>query len=283
MNMLVIEHEYASLKEARPFLQEPTLFPCAEDLTSSPPALDRPSEIEDEIAVLVEPEPEPEAAKPSIPPLQAKRPMDVATTPQGLEIRLEAPGLREQDFEIEVCGEMLTIKGECRQDHGGAGRVYRVTERQYGPFTRAIDLPGSVPAEGITASLDRGVLTILIPNPLGPRTTRVQVQSAPALLTETEHALEFAMAAPGLQEDDLKVEVLGRRLTVRGAHGRGVAGGEGAAGDAPAGEGALLRIVDLPEDVRAEQITAELSRGVLKVTIPNRTEVGPQRVRVQAA
>lgn len=208
--------------------------------------------------------------------------MEMATTPQGLELVMELPGVQQRDIEIEVCGDLLTVRGELRRDNERPDRTYRMSDRSYGKFSRSIDLPKGVRPEQIKAALDSGLLSIFIPNPVSPKSTKIHVQSALTCLTAVGDVLALAIAAPGVGKDDLRIEVAGGMLTIRGRPAPLLFGDTGR--PPPQGEAlAILCAIELPADVRADQITATLARGVLKVTIPNRPNQAPQRVQVQAA
>jgi len=208
--------------------------------------------------------------------------MEMATTPQGLELAMELPGVQERDIQIEARSGMLVVLGEVRRDSERPDKTYRMSDRSYGQFSRSIDLPKGVRPDQIKASLDCGLLSIFIPNPVSPTSTKIHIQSALTYLTVDNDVLEFAIAAPGVEEDDLDIEVAGGMLTIWGRPGRLPSGDTGL----PARQGkdpTIFRAIELPVDVRADQITATLARGVLRVMIPIRSSQDPQRVRVQAA
>lgn len=207
--------------------------------------------------------------------------MDMATTPQGLELSMELPGVQDRDIEIEVLGETLTVRGEVRRIGERSSRTYRMSERAFGPFTRSIDLPKGVRSEQIKASLERGLLSIFVPNPVSPAATRIHIQSALTYLTSADGNLEFAIAAPGVSEDDLEIEIEGGVLTILGRP-RLPQPAHGALSVGEMDDLTIYRAIELPANAPIDQIVATLSKGVLKVTIPNRTAPGPQRIQVRA-
>lgn len=209
--------------------------------------------------------------------------MDMATTPQGLELSMELPGVQDRDIEIEVRGETLTVSGELRQR---SGRTYRMSERAFGPFSRSIDLPKGVRPEQIRASLDRGLLSIFVPNPVSPAATRIHIQSGLTYLNAVDDVLEFAIAAPGVGADDLEIEVAGGVMTILGRPQQPIGANADLAGGGGGGELddlAIFRAIELSAEVLADQIVATLAKGILKVTVPNRTSQGRHRIQVQAA
>jgi HSP20 family protein len=89
--------------------------------------------------------------------------VDIFETEGAIELRAELPGLDAGDIEIEVDDNVLTLKGERRFDEAVEdGRYYRV-ERAYGHFSRSLTLPQGVKAEEISASFEKGVLSVRIP------------------------------------------------------------------------------------------------------------------------
>jgi HSP20 family protein len=206
--------------------------------------------------------------------------MDMATTPRGLELSMELPGVQERDIEIEVRGDTLTVRGDVRRGGERPDWTFSMCERAYGPFSRSIDLPKGVRSDQIRASLDRGLLSIFVPNPVSPAATKIYIQSALTYLN-ADDMLEFAIAAPGFGEDDVEIEVEGGVMTILGRPNPPV----GAGADLGGGEAddlTIFRAIDLPAEVRADQIVATLAKGVLKVTVPSGAKQSRHRIPVQA-
>jgi HSP20 family protein len=77
------------------------------------------------------------------------------------KITAELPGLEQEDIEIVVLGDMLTLKGEKRYEKDGKDR--HISERAYGSFQRSFTLPETIDRNRITVDLSKGVLTITLP------------------------------------------------------------------------------------------------------------------------
>ncbi len=91
--------------------------------------------------------------------------IDVADQDNALVVTAELPGLDENDFEVTLAGDVLTIKGEKKSEtENNTGGAYYL-ERRYGAFSRSLRLPFEAPDEGIEARYDKGVLTIKVPKP----------------------------------------------------------------------------------------------------------------------
>jgi HSP20 family protein len=102
--------------------------------------------------------------------------LDMHETPDELIIRAEVPGLRKEDFSVELVGRRLTIQGEkkvVREQKGGDGCL--ISECRYGSFARTLQLPYEIDEKTIAADLKHGVLTVRLPKPEKGRQTRYQV------------------------------------------------------------------------------------------------------------
>ncbi len=91
--------------------------------------------------------------------------VDISETENGFELLAELPGVTKDDVHISVKDDLLTIKGEKRQEKTDDSKDYRRIERHYGSFERKFTLPPKVEADNIKAEFKDGVLTLSIPKP----------------------------------------------------------------------------------------------------------------------
>ena len=103
--------------------------------------------------------------------------MEVSETDKAIEITTELPGLEEKDIEISVADDILTIRGEKKAEKEEKKKNYRLYERSYGAFERALALPHGVTADDVKASLDKGVLKITLPKPAASEAQKVKISS----------------------------------------------------------------------------------------------------------
>lgn len=89
--------------------------------------------------------------------------INVAESDRDYKVTVELPGMDEQDIELSLHRDHLTIKGEKKQEHEEKGNGFHRVERSYGSFQRMIPLPQEVDAEQVTANFQKGVLTITLP------------------------------------------------------------------------------------------------------------------------
>ena len=102
--------------------------------------------------------------------------IDVCETEDGLEISAELPGVAEDDIDLRLDGDMLTISGEKRQQRKDDQN--RFVERSYGSFTRSIQLPFTPDPDKVQADSDKGVLTIKLPRSVEQeRSKRISIGS----------------------------------------------------------------------------------------------------------
>jgi HSP20 family protein len=88
-------------------------------------------------------------------------PVDIYAHGDDLVIRCELAGVPREDMEIAICSGQLWISGERTGAPEGDVTDY-VRERRYGPFRRTISLPPGIDREQVTASLEDGLLEIVI-------------------------------------------------------------------------------------------------------------------------
>ncbi len=104
--------------------------------------------------------------------------IDVSETDKEIDITAELPGLEEKDVQINVSDNILTIRGEKKAEKEQKDKNYRLVERSYGSFERSLELPDGVNADGIKASIDKGVLKVVVPKPAPAQSKKIEVKSA---------------------------------------------------------------------------------------------------------
>lgn len=101
--------------------------------------------------------------------------VDVSETEQGFEIRAELPGVSQDDLNVTLTDNLLTIKGEKRQEAEVDGQSYHRAERRYGSFQRDFTLPRDVETDAIKADFKDGVLTLGIPKAETAKPTEIPI------------------------------------------------------------------------------------------------------------
>ncbi len=98
---------------------------------------------------------------------------DVEETNDAYVVEVELPGVKREDVSIEVAGRRLTVSGE-RKERERVGILRRRT-RTVGRFHYEVVVPGEVEEDGVSASMDEGVLTVRLPKPASARPRRIPV------------------------------------------------------------------------------------------------------------
>ena len=86
--------------------------------------------------------------------------VDISETKDNLIIKAEMPGMNKEDVKISIHDNILTLKGEKKQEKEEKEENYHRVERSYGSFCRSFALPASVKADQVKASYKDGVLNI---------------------------------------------------------------------------------------------------------------------------
>lgn len=88
---------------------------------------------------------------------------DVKETKHAYVLRADLPGVKEEDVDLSLNGNLLTVSGKRDDERREEGEQYYSVERSYGTFSRSFSLPDGIDAAGISADLKSGVLTVQIP------------------------------------------------------------------------------------------------------------------------
>lgn len=105
-------------------------------------------------------------------------PADVLENDTELRFHIDVPGLDPDNVSVTVENNVLTVSGERTWEHeeGKPEGEYHLFERRYGRFERSFALPQRVNAEMIDATMDNGVLTIVLPKLEEARPKKIAVK-----------------------------------------------------------------------------------------------------------
>jgi HSP20 family protein len=101
--------------------------------------------------------------------------LDIAEGKDAYLVTVELPGVKLDDLEITLEDGLLTIQGERHFAHDSSEEQFHRVERSSGAFRRAITLPAHVEADAVNASMEDGVLRILVPKAEDAKPKRIQV------------------------------------------------------------------------------------------------------------
>jgi HSP20 family protein len=112
--------------------------------------------------------------------------MDLVETADHYVLRADLPGLSDEDVNVQLEDNMLTISGERKAEHESEQEGYYRLERAFGAFSRSLTLPDGVEPDGVQADFDRGVLEIRIPKPAQKKPRQVQITLGERSTDETK-------------------------------------------------------------------------------------------------
>ena len=120
--------------------------------------------------------------------------MDLIESGAHYVLRADLPGLSDEDVNVQLEDNVLTISGERKAEHETQQEGYYRLERAFGGFARSLTLPEGVDPAGVQAHFDRGVLEIRIPKPEAkkPRHVQINLGAHPSREAEAIEASETA-------------------------------------------------------------------------------------------
>jgi HSP20 family protein len=102
----------------------------------------------------------PEAPEEALTTTNFAPPVDIYEDEHTITLKLDVPGVEENDIDVRIQDNTLTVHGERKIEKEEKEENYRRVERQYGTFTRSFTLPSSVDTGQVNAHYDNGVLKI---------------------------------------------------------------------------------------------------------------------------
>jgi len=103
--------------------------------------------------------------------------MNLAETDSHYEVTVDLPGLKPEEFDVQLKGNELWITGHREQESEQHGRTFHRMERYYGKFRRVIPLDAGVDAEHVEAEYKDGVLRITVPKEESAQRKRIEVKA----------------------------------------------------------------------------------------------------------
>lgn len=106
--------------------------------------------------------------------------INVVESDKAIEITAELPGVAENDIDVTLVENVLTIKGEKKAETKEEKEDYRLVERTFGAFQRSLRLPFAADADAVDAHFKDGVLKVVLTKPpeVEAKTQKVAIKSA---------------------------------------------------------------------------------------------------------
>lgn len=117
-------------------------------------------------------------------------PVDIYEDAQKVVLKLEVPGVRQEELDVKVENQTLTVKGERKFEAEQKEENYHRIERRFGSFVRSFTLPQTVDTNTASAEYDAGVLTVTLAKKAEakPKQVKVEVGSAKPKQVEATNA-----------------------------------------------------------------------------------------------
>lgn len=101
--------------------------------------------------------------------------LDVSETSKEVIIKADLPGLAEDQIDLEVVGDVLSLRGERSEERKDETESRHIVERSWGRFERSLRLPFTPGEKDVATSFSNGVLTINIKKPKSLETARRKI------------------------------------------------------------------------------------------------------------
>lgn len=104
--------------------------------------------------------------------------VDMYQTDSEVVVKAALPGIKADEVQLNVTGEVLTIKGETKQENETKEKAYHIREQRWGTFERSLVLPTEVVADKAKADFENGILTITLPKAeeVKPKTINIKTK-----------------------------------------------------------------------------------------------------------
>jgi HSP20 family protein len=102
--------------------------------------------------------------------------LDFSETEKEFVIRLEAPAMSRDDFDVDLDRNLLTLSGKRELHKEEKGEDYLWQERQEGRFVRTLRLPAAVQEDKVAATYNDGVLTVRLPKAVPSAKAKITVK-----------------------------------------------------------------------------------------------------------
>jgi HSP20 family protein len=103
--------------------------------------------------------------------------VEVSDTPEAVIVKAQMPGVSKDHIQVDVTDDVLTLRGEMKEEETKEEQNYHRREFRYGRFARSIPLPAMVQSDRATAQLKEGILEVRIPKSEKSKARQIQIQS----------------------------------------------------------------------------------------------------------
>jgi HSP20 family protein len=104
--------------------------------------------------------------------------IDMYQTDNEVVVKASIPGMKAEEVQINVTGDILTLKGDIKQENEQKDRSWHIREQRFGSFERSVVLPTDVKSDKAEAVFENGILTITLPkaDEVKPKTINIKAK-----------------------------------------------------------------------------------------------------------
>ena len=103
--------------------------------------------------------------------------LDISETDEAVQVRVDLPGIKPEEVQVEVRNNVLQITGERKEEREEKNKTWHRTERRIGRFARSMMLPCEVQEDKVVAECSNGVLNILLPKAEKAKSKKIAVKA----------------------------------------------------------------------------------------------------------
>lgn len=104
--------------------------------------------------------------------------VDMYQTDDEIVVKASIPGFKAENVQISITGEILTLRGEIKQEDEKKEKAWHIREQRWGSFERSVALPTMVVADKAKAEFENGILIVTLPKAeeVKPKTITVKAK-----------------------------------------------------------------------------------------------------------
>lgn len=110
-----------------------------------------------------------------VPP--AAPPLDLLETAAAIEVRMDLPGFKADEINVQISNNVLTVSGKRQEERKEEGETFHRVERRTGSFSRSVALPARVAEDKVDAQYRDGVLTVALQKTDDAKTRKIKIKA----------------------------------------------------------------------------------------------------------
>ena len=103
-------------------------------------------------------------------------PVDMYQTDKAVVVKASLPGMEPEEVDISITGDVVTLKGEHKEEHEVKEENYLRREHRYGTYYRSLRIPVPIETEDAEAYFDNGILTLILPKMEEAKSKQIKVK-----------------------------------------------------------------------------------------------------------